>query len=313
MSAKREKVLFTSGNTQCSAWYYPGTNGACVIMAGGLAVTKEPATDRFAQRFSRAGFSVVAFDYRRFGESGGQPRQVARIRDELADWRAAIAYARSLPGIDQNRLAVWGFSSAGGHVLRLAADDPRLAAAIAQSPNADGQAAARNAMRYQKPLAMLRLTGRAILDAAGGLIGRPPRLVPLAGPPGTVALLTTPDGRDGGRVLNPGNQYPGWQQAVAARAALSIGLYQPGRQAGRIRIPLLVLTCDDDQTALAEPAMRVADRAPRGELVRLPGGHYEPFLAGHEQAVQAELEFLNRHVMGQRLDVVAGFGQRGAR
>ena len=51
----RQKVLFAGGGTQCAAWHYAGTNGACTIMAGGLAVTKEPGTDLFAQRFHDAG------------------------------------------------------------------------------------------------------------------------------------------------------------------------------------------------------------------------------------------------------------------
>jgi pimeloyl-ACP methyl ester carboxylesterase len=202
-----------------------------------------------------------------------------------------------LPGVDPARLAIWSFSASGGHVLRVAARNPGLAAAIAQTPNADGQAAARNAMRYQKPLAFLRFTGRGILDAVGGLIGRRPRLVPLAGEPGTVALLTTPDGLDGDRALNPDNRYPDWQQAIAARSALRITLYRPGRHASRVRCPLLVIVCDQDQVAFAEPAVRAANRAPRAELIRMPGGHYEPFLSGHEQAVAGELSFLRRHLL----------------
>jgi fermentation-respiration switch protein FrsA (DUF1100 family) len=297
VSVRREKVRFVSDDAECAAWHYPGSNGACVIMAGGFGVTKEPATDLFAKRFNDAGFGVLAFDYRRIGESGGQPRQVQRIRDQLADWQAAIAYAATLPGVDPARIAIWSFSASGGHVFRVAARNPGLAAAIAQTPNADGQAAARNAVRYQKPLTFLRFTGRGVLDALGGLAGRRPRLVPLAGEPGTVALLTTPDGRDGDRALNPGNRYPDWQQAVAARSALRLGFYQPGRYASRVRCPLLVLVCDQDQTALAEPAVRAVRRAPRGELVRMPGGHYAPFLDGHEQAVDAELSFLRRHLL----------------
>jgi fermentation-respiration switch protein FrsA (DUF1100 family) len=297
MSVMREKVRFASGGTECAAWHYPGTNGACVIMAGGFAVTKEPGTDLFAKRFHDAGFAVLAFDYRRLGESGGQPRQVVRIREQLADWQAAIGFAAGLPGVDPARLAVWGFSASGGHAFRVAARHPALAAAIAQTPNADGPAAAPNAARHQKPLALLRLTGRGILDAVGGLAGRQPLLVPLAGQPGTVAALTTPDGRNGNRALNPGNRYPDWQQAVAARSALRLGFYRPGRDAPRVRCPLLVLVCDQDQSALAGPAAAAANRAPRGELVRLPGGHYEPFLGGHEQAVEAELSFLRRHLL----------------
>jgi pimeloyl-ACP methyl ester carboxylesterase len=162
--------------------------------------------------------------------------------------------------------------------------------------NADGLAAARNASRHQKPLAMLRFTARGILDALGGIAGRRPLLVPLAGQPGTVAALTTPDALDGATALNPDNRYPDWQQEVAARSALRLAFYRPGRFASRVTCPLLVLVCDQDQSALAAPAARAASHAPSGDLVRLPGGHYEPFLEGHEQAAEAELSFLRRHV-----------------
>ena len=293
----RAKVQFASGGDTCAAWHYRGTSGACVVMAGGFAVTKEAATDAFASRFQQAGFSVLAFDYRRLGESGGQPRLVLPVRDQLADWHAAISFASTLPEVDAAKIAVWGFSASGGHVLRVAAGHPAVAAVIAQSPNADGLAAARNQSRHQRVGAMLRFTGRGALDAIGGVVGRPPRLVPLSGKPGTVAVLTAPDAQDAGLALNPDHRYPDWQQQVAARSALRLAWYSPGRAARRVRCPLLVLVCDQDQSALAGPAIRVAKRAPRGELVRLAGGHYHPFLAGHEASVEAELGFLRRHLL----------------
>src|SRR5689334_3634484 len=89
-AAERVKVRFPSGGDECAAWHYPGSNGACIIMAGGFAMPKEPATDLFAGEFQAAGFSVLAFDYRRLGESGGTPRQVVRIADQHEDWDAAI-------------------------------------------------------------------------------------------------------------------------------------------------------------------------------------------------------------------------------
>jgi uncharacterized protein len=293
----REKVVFPSGDSVCAAWHYPGSNHGCVIMAGGFAVTKEPGTDRFARRFNDAGFAVLAFDYRRIGESGGQPRQVLPIGDQQADWQAAIDFAPTLPGIDPTRLAIWGFSASGGHIFCVAARNPQLAAAIAQTPNADGLAAAMNASRYQKPATMLRFTARGILDALGATVGRPPRLVPLVGKPGTVALLTTPDAQQGDRALNPDHTYPDWRQVVAARSALRLAFYRPGRIAAKVRCPLLVLVCDDDQSALAGPAIKAAKRAPGAELIRFPGGHYEPFLDGHERAVDAELLFLRRRLL----------------
>jgi alpha-beta hydrolase superfamily lysophospholipase len=268
-----------------------------VRFVSGDAVTKEPGTDRFAQRFQAAGFGVLAFDYRRIGESGGEPRLVLRVKEQLADWQAAIGFAASLPGIDPTKLAIWGFSVSGGYVVDVAAANPAVSAAIAQMPNLDGRASVRNAARYQKPLAMLRLTGRGILDALGGLVGRQPLLVPLVAAPGQVALLTTPDIQDGGRVLDPDNRYPEWQQAVAARSALPLGFYRPIRRTARVRCPLLFVVCDEDRTALAEPAIKASNIAPYAELVMIAGGHYQPFLDGHEQTVEAELSFLRRHLL----------------
>lgn len=301
-SVVREKVRFAVGGTYCAAWHYPGTNGGCVIMAGGGGVTKEPGTDPFAARFHAAGFTVLAFDYRCLGESGGGPRQTVRIEDQLDDWQAAIDFAASLPETDPARIALWGFSLSGGHVLRVAARNPHLAAAVAQTPNTDGPAASRSAGSHQKPLALLRLTATILLDAAGGLLGRRPLLVPLAAEPGTVAMLSTPDGIKGDEALNPGNRYPQWNQEIAARSLPGIALYRPGRVTPQVRSPLLVLVCDEDRSVLSEPAVRAAGRAPRAEVVRLPGGHYAPFMEQHEQAVEAELAFLRRHLLAPAAD-----------
>ena len=296
----REKVRFVSGGTERIAWHYPGTNGACVVMAGGFAVTKEPATDMFAQRFHEVGYAVLAFDYSGLGESSGEPRLVLPIRHQLADWQAAIDYARTLPDVDPARVAIWGFSASGGHLFPVAAGNPDLAAVIAQTPHVGGLASLRNASRYQKPLAMLRFTGRGMLDALGSLVGFAPRLVPLAGPPGTVAVLTTPDAQDGALALDA-SSHPDWQQAVAARSALRFAFYRPGRYAFRVRSPLLAVVCDDDATTPAQLTIGAVRSAPRAEVVRLPGGHYEPFLGGHERAVDAELSFLREHVLDRVL------------
>ena len=142
---------------------------------------------------------------------------------------------------------------------------------------------------------MLRFLGRGLLDAIGALAGRAPRLVPLAAAPGTVAVLTTPDSAQGDIALGGSGE---WQREVAARSALRLTVWRPGRGAARAACPLLVVVADEDTSALAGPAIRAARRAPGAELVRLPGAHYAPFLAAHEQAVEAELSFLRRHLLG---------------
>ncbi|ACU73942.1 alpha/beta hydrolase fold protein [Catenulispora acidiphila DSM 44928] len=296
--AFRHKVRFPVGNTYCVAWHYPGTNGACVIMASGAGVTKEPGTDRFARRFHDAGFSIVAFDHRRFGESGGRQRQIVRTREQLADWRAAIGFAATLPDVKPERIAIWSFSMGGGHVIRTAAHDQRVAAAIAQMALADGQAAAPKALRSMTFGALLRVTGKGMLDGLGALLGRRPLLIPATGERGTVAMLTTPDALDGTDALDPhGEHVDTWDQTIAARVVLRAGFYRPIRHASRVQCPLLVVACDQDQTVLPEPGIRASELAPRGELLVVPGTHYAPFLHAHEQAVTTELSFLSRHLL----------------
>jgi pimeloyl-ACP methyl ester carboxylesterase len=279
-------------------------------MAGGAGVTKEPGTDRFAARFHAAGYSVLAFDHRHLGESGGTPRQVVRVREQLADWRAALDYAESLPGVVASKIAGWGFSLAGGHLLRIAAQRPGhdgLAAVIAQAPLADGAASMPHALRHETLEVLARFQVLALRDAARALAGREPLLVPLAGPRGAVAMLTTPDAADGDRALNPANAYPQWQQSIAVRSVIPVGLYRPGNMARRISCPLLAVISTDDQSVLAAPALRAARRAPRAEVLQIDGGHYAAFLDQHETVVTAELDFLHRHLLqdGPRADEAA--------
>jgi len=299
-SAQRQGITFRSGEDDCAAWHYQGSNGACVVMAGGAGVTKEPATDRFAARFHAAGYSVLAFDHRHLGGSGGTPRQVVRVREQLADWQAALDRAASLPGVAAGKIAGWGFSLAAGHLLRLAArpgDQHRLAAVIAQAPLADGAVSSPHALRHETPGVLARFPLIALRDVARGLAGREPLLVPLAGPRGAVAMLTTPDAGDGDLALNPGDAYPEWQQVIAARSVIPIALYRPGRTAGRIGCPLLAVISIRDKSVLAAPGVKAARRARGGEVLRVDGTHYAAFLDQHETVVAAELDFLRRHLL----------------
>ena len=304
-AAQREGITFRSGTDDCAAWHYQGSNGACVVMAGGAGVTKEPATDRFAARFCSAGYSVLAFDHRHFGDSGGTPRQVVRIREQLADWEAALDCAASLPGVAPGKIAGWGFSLAAGHLLRIASrprDQHRLAAVIAQAPLTDGAASTPRALRHETLGVLARFPLIALRDVARGLAGREPVLVPLAGPRGAVAMLTTPDAADSDRALNPGNAYPEWQQSIAARSVLPIGLYRPGSSARRICCPLLAVISVRDQSVLAAPALKAARRAPGAEILQVDGEHYAAFLDQHETVAAAELDFLSRRLLKEGRD-----------
>ncbi len=105
-------------------------------MAHGLSGTRRDRLGAFAERFASAGIAALVFDHRGFGDSAGEPDLFQPAR-QLDDWRAAIAFARSLSGVDAERVATFGSSMGGGNALAAAAEDPRVAAAISQVPFLD--------------------------------------------------------------------------------------------------------------------------------------------------------------------------------
>jgi dienelactone hydrolase len=120
----REDLSFDSEGTSCAAWLYRPdgvVDPPVIVMAHGFASIRELRLDAYGERFAQAGFAALVFDYRGFGANDGHPRRVIDIGAQHNDWRAALAYARGLEGVDGRRVVAWGTSFAGGHVLHLAA------------------------------------------------------------------------------------------------------------------------------------------------------------------------------------------------
>lgn len=140
-SGIRKDVEYTAGKQLCRAWLYLPQSGApapIVIMGHGLGGTREMRLDAFAERFCDAGYACLVFDYRHFGASEGQPRQLLDIDLQLEDWTAAVKFARALPTVDTSRVILWGTSFGGGHALVTAARDRNISAVISQCPFTDG-------------------------------------------------------------------------------------------------------------------------------------------------------------------------------
>ncbi len=292
---QRLDVQFPSGQDTCAAWLYLRDGGGpfpAVVLAHGWTGVREQRLDAYAERFAAAGLAALVFDYRHFGASTGEPRQLLDIKRQLADWTAAIAFARSRTEIDPERVALWGTSFSGGHVTETAARDPRIRAVVAQVPFADGP---RNLARLGLGL-VLRLTAAGLQDQIGALRGRAPQMVPSVGLPGSVAVMTTPDADKGFRAIDP----PGstWRNEAAARISLRVGSYRPGSRAGRIAAPILFAVAEDDAITPPAFAKAAAARAPRAEVRTYPGGHFDIYVGDiFECAVADQIDFLSRHLL----------------
>lgn len=211
-SVTRRDVEFPSGDASCAAWLYlpEGVEEPpLVVMAHGLGGTRHMRLDDYARYFAAQGMAALLFDYRGFGDSSGLPRQVVSVRAQLEDWRAALAYARAELPVDRSRIAIWGTSFGGGHVLTLAGEDPELAAVVAQCPFNDGLASLWRRLLAFPPSALL-LTVLGLIDLVGSRLGRRPLLVPMAGSWWMPAYLAARDSLPGAATqMAPGTRIVG--------------------------------------------------------------------------------------------------------
>lgn len=287
-----DEITFTSSGTRCAGWLArPAGEGPhpLIVMGHGFSAVADQRLQAYAERFVDAGIGALIFDYRSFGRSDGRPRQVLDIPGQRADFHAAIAHARSLEWVDARRVALFGTSFAGGHVIAVAAEDPTVAATISQCPFQDGLATSRALLGP----GLVKLAAHGIADQVGALLGRDPHYVPAVAPPGQLGVLTVPDAQPGFAAITPEDST--WENRVAARVALTFGLYRPGLKASQVRCPSLYIVCDEDSLVPAASTVKCAARNPRSEVVRLQTGHFDVYVGDwFEQSVGAMTDFLVR-------------------
>ena len=281
---------FESAGERIAATVYGHAAEPCpaVLICTGFGGTQDtPSIVAAATTFAAVGWIAMTFDYRSFGLSGGEPRQVVSVRRQLADIRAAIAYLRSRPEVDPDRVALWGSSLGGGHVITIAAEDAQIAGVVAQVPfngfpkEAEG--------RSTKEAYALFWT--AIRDRLRGWFGRPPLYVKAVGSAGERAIMVSPDANRTIEALTSGT----WRNEVAPRGLLDMMAYKPGTSAPRVRAPLLVCIGEFDRESQGPLTEPLARDAPRGELRSYPFAHFDIYRPDVRERVLADqVDFLKR-------------------
>ena len=170
----REDVEFTSNGTTCRGWYYRPTDeadapGPAVVLAGGWCYVREIVMPTYAESLARSGVGALVFDYRNFGVSDGDDRQHIDPWAQITDYQHALSYLSRRPDVDPDRLGAWGISYSGGHVLILAAVDPRVKAIVSIVPVVDGY---RNMRRVHGTVGFRHLNELLAEDRGGRAEGK---------------------------------------------------------------------------------------------------------------------------------------------
>ncbi len=298
MPFKRLDSDFTSEGLRCAGWLYL-PDGAdrppVVVMAHGFAAERSFRLPAFAERFAEAGMAVYVFDYRNFGASEGEPRNLVDPRRHIADWKAAIEHVRGLSEVDGSRMGLWGTSFSGGHVIMLAADDKDVKAIVAQVPHMGFTGPGDLKVSVNASL-VSKMMAAATKDLARSKLGKSPHYIAVVGAPDELAVLNTPGCKEGYLALLPEDTK--WENKCPARIIFSIAGYRPITRAHEVRCPALVVMAEKDQLIPASLVEKGASKMPNSTLVRLPVDHFAPYVGEtFEEVVKTETEFLKKHLL----------------
>jgi uncharacterized protein len=297
------EITFDSLGVTCSAWHFAGTGDALtgpagrpvVVMAHGFGGTKDSGLAPFAEKISAAGADVLAFDYRGFGTSQGQPRQSISIARQCQDYEAAIVAAKKLAGVDPNRIVLWGSSLSGGHVLKVAADRADVAAVIAMTPLTDAFATGRAVLKQYSGWTAARSTLSGVLSRIAVARGKNPIMMPLVGRPGAPGALAL----DGAYESYLSIAGPSWRNEVDAAMGLEVGKIKTKSAAKKLRGVLLAQIADFDRYVPADSVAKTAVHG-RGQVHHYPCDHFDVW-PGHdwfEQVSDDQVAFLRRVLAG---------------
>src|ERR671926_688011 len=191
----RHDIEFDAEGVTLRGWLYvpDGATGPSptIVMAHGFSAVKEMYLDAFAEVFAQAGLAALVFDNRNFGASDGEPRYEIDPWVQVSDYRHAISYMQTLPGIDRDRIGVWGSSYSGGHVLVLGAIDKRIKAVVSQVPLISGF---KNVQRLVPSDFLPLVRAQLEADREARYAGKEPTMIPVvAEDPLAPPALPTPD------------------------------------------------------------------------------------------------------------------------
>jgi len=285
---------FTSQHIRCSGeLYLPDDiqNPPIVIMAHGFAAERTFGLPAYADHFASHGLAVYLFDYRCFGGSDGEPRNYVDPRRHIQDWQAAIDHIRSLSNINKSKIALWGSSFSGGHVIVSAAKDPEIAAIIAQVPFVDAISTTfKLGFKF-----LMQATPHAIRDLARMITFRSPHYVKVIGHPDEFAIMNTPESYPGYSAIVPKDST--WENKCPARIILKFALYRPIAFAHKVTCPALLMLEEKDSLISAAAVEKTARKMANSTLVKYPFGHFDIYTGeGFSDAIKKQTDFLITHL-----------------
>ena len=297
---KRTDISFSADGAILRGWWFApqqtGKKHAVIVISHGYAAHKEMYLDRYASRFAAAGYAVLAYDHRGFGDSDGEPRQEINPWQQIEDTRHAITFASTRSDTDENQIGVWGTSYSGGHAIVLGATDRRVKCVVAQVPTVNGTEGAKRRIDGE---ALQQLLAAFALDRKQRAKGGPTaHIAVIPDTEGAPAAFRYPD------ALHWYSQ--AYKLAPLARNEITLRSvefargYNPGQYISLISpTPLLMIVADSDQITPADLALQAYNSAlePKSLVLLSQAGNFDAYEKCFEQSVQAAVDWFLKHLI----------------
>lgn len=132
----KKKVSFDSeGDRIVGNLHYPKNYDAnkqypAIIVSGSWTTVKEQMAGLYAEKLANEGFITLAFDFRNFGESEGEPRFHENPLKKVADIKNAVTYLKGLNSVNGDEIGALGICAGSMYTLMAASQDSRIKSVV---------------------------------------------------------------------------------------------------------------------------------------------------------------------------------------
>jgi hypothetical protein len=301
----RKNIEFNAEGVTLRGWFYQPEGGKSkyptIIMSHGYNCLKEFFLDTYAEKFVAAGFAVLIYDNRNFGDSDGLPRQELDPWQQVRDYRHAITFVQTLDCVDEERIGIWGTSYSGGHVLVVTALDKRVKCVVSQVPTISGW---NGMLRRVSPKDWAAMYQDFDADRMNRFLGKEPAMRPMIEAPNdrqqaSHASIDAWEFFNG--QMTPETEkwrFNKWKNEITLRSIEMYSEYEPGSYIKRIApIPLLMIVAKNDVVAVTDEALEAFNQAREVKKLHLfPGNHFSAYADQHENVCTAATEWFLAHL-----------------
>lgn len=250
--------------------------------------------DDYAIEIASRGIAALTFDYRNLGKSDGKPRQHLDPNKQVEDFKAAISFLRTQNTIDPDKIGIWGSSYGGGHVLTVAATDPRVRCVVSQVPTISSWRAAKSKLT---PQAWENQWERFIKAREAAFSGETPSVQKTIGV-NPDEVVSYPDRDSYNYMTTQGARCPEWKDYTTLSSLELARNYEPGVYIYRItETPVLMIIASRDTTTPHELQREAfaAMTCPK-QLLEVEGGHYVVYQEEFEKTSNAAADWFVKHL-----------------